>query len=185
MMLAFAWRAWPWPPVQVKVQQARQELNEQNHAYDPERIGDAVANADAAAGSPGQAFRGGRSAGVLVQAPAKMPEEIPAGTLNQMPHRQVNRAETPTITADITASLLPCLAMAEKEAVACAQPHAVHEERQAKLPPLHWEWPAGRPAAKRHEKHFGKAEGLRPYIFNAAQGDAEEDDSEKDQGCCG
>ena len=46
--------------MQVKVQQARQELNEQNHAYDPERIGDAVANADAAAGSPGQAFRGGR-----------------------------------------------------------------------------------------------------------------------------
>ena len=51
-----------------------------------------------------------------------MPEEIPAGTLNQMPHRQVNRAETPTITADITASLLPCLAMAEKKRLPALSP---------------------------------------------------------------
>ncbi|MFR2285777.1 MAG: hypothetical protein ACLS9G_00030 [Akkermansia sp.] len=34
---------------------------------------------------------------------------------------------------------------------------------------------------KRHEKHAGKAE-VEAVYFNAAQGDAEEDDSEKDQG---
>ena len=72
--------------------------------------------------APGRLSVAAARAGVLVHAPAKMPEEIPAGTLNQMPKRQVKRAEMPTITADMTASLLPCLAMAEKKRLPALRP---------------------------------------------------------------
>ena len=72
--------------------------------------------------APGRLSVAAASAGVLVHAPAKMPEEIPAGTLNQMPNRQVNNADTPTITADMMASLLPCLAMAEKKRLPALRP---------------------------------------------------------------
>ena len=46
--------------VEVKVQQARQKLDEKDHAHHAERIGDAVTDADAASGGSRQAFRGGR-----------------------------------------------------------------------------------------------------------------------------
>ena len=43
--------------VEVKAQQARQELDEKDHAHHAERIGDAVTDADAASGGSRQAFR--------------------------------------------------------------------------------------------------------------------------------
>ena len=106
--------------------------------------------------APGRLSVAAASAGVLVHAPAKMPEEIPAGTLNQMPKRQVNKADTPTITADMMASLLPCLAMAEKKRL-----------------------PALRPT--QYKKNAGKAQ-VQSVYFNAAESDAEKDDSKENQG---
>ena len=46
--------------VEVKAQQARQKLDEKDHAHHAERIGDTVTDANAASGGSRQAFRGGR-----------------------------------------------------------------------------------------------------------------------------
>lgn len=167
--------------VQVKVQQARQELNEQNHAYDPERIGNAVADADAAAGSPGQAFRGGRKRRSAGAGPRKdaggntrrhiEPDAAQAGEQGGNAHNYGGHH----------GQFAALLGDGGKEAVACAQPHAVHEERQAKLPHSIGNGQPVVAGGKRHEEHAGKAE-VEAVYFNAAKGDAEEDDSEKDQG---
>ena len=123
--------------------------------------------------APGRLSVAAASAGVLVHAPAKMPEEIPAGTLNQMPKRQVNNADTPTITADMMASLLPCLARAEA--------HAVYKERQTQLPYAVGNGQAVVAGGQRHEKNAGKAQ-VQSVYFNAAESDAEKDDSKENQG---
>lgn len=122
--------------------------------------------------APGRLSVAAASAGVLVHAPAKMPEEIPAGTLNQMPKRQVNKADTPTITADMMASLLPCLAMAEKKRLPALRPTQYNKERQAQLPYAVGNGQAVVAGGQSHEKNAGKAQ-VQSVYFNAAESDAE------------
>ena len=108
--------------VQVKVQQARQELDEQNHAHDPERIGDAVADADAAAGGSGQAFRGGRKSRGAGAGPREDAGGNTRGHIEPDAAQAGEQSGNAPITADITASLLPCLAMAEKKRLPALSP---------------------------------------------------------------
>ena len=98
-----------------------------------------------------------------------------------MPKRQVNNADTPTITADMMASLLPLFGDGGEEAVARAEAHAVYKERQTQLPYAVGNGQAVVAGGQRHEKNAGKAQ-VQSVYFNAAESDAEKDDSEENQG---
>lgn len=93
----------------------------------------------------------------------------------------MNNADTPSNHRRHDSQFAALFGDGGEEAVARAEAHAVYKERQTQPPYAVGNGQAVGIGGQRHEKNAGKAQ-VQSVYFNAAESDAEKDDSEENQG---